>query len=131
MSDDVSSLLNDAAINKLADIYLSFLNMQLSDIGYRRLKNAVILSALKYDDMQYVYAELEKIDTCTAEQIAGSIETAINGIPEPVEDMFNKTYCNSSEVGFMPRHKTTDNIVAFLGKTFLYILGTNYPLLLL
>ncbi|MCH5155753.1 MAG: hypothetical protein J1F69_04025 [Clostridiales bacterium] len=129
MNKDVSFLLNDPVVNKLADIYLSFLNMHTHDVCYRRLKNAVILSALKFDDMACVYAELEKTDDCSAEQISDSVENAINSLPEPIEQMFNNAYCEGSEIGFMPHHKTADNIVAFLGKTFLYILETNYPLL--
>lgn len=129
MNNNTSQVLNNVEISRLADVYLSFLGMDLRDTVYRRLKNAVILSTLCFDDMENVYAELQTADI-SAEQIAGSIEEAIENLPEPIEDLFNKAYCED-DMGFMPHHKTTDNIVAFLGKTFLYILETNYPLLLL
>ena len=128
MNNDISHVLDSVEISRLADVYLSFLDMDLHDTVYLRLKSAVILSALCFDDMEEVYAKLES-DEASAEQIAGSIEQAIDNLPEPVEDLFNKAYCEDD--GFMPHHKTTDNIVAFLGKTFLYILETNYPQLLL
>lgn len=126
MSNDVSPLINDQAINRLTDIYLDFLGAQRNSLSYRRLKNAVILSAFKYDNMHEVYAELEKIDTVPAAEIERDIAALIESLPEPIEDMFNNAYSKEAENGFMPHHKTTDNIVAFLGKTLLYILETNY-----
>ena len=130
MNNDMSNALDNAERNRLADLYLSFLDMDIRDTVYRYLKSAVILSALCFDDMKEVYEALEKENGVSAEQIAGSIDEAIENLPEPVEDLFNKAYCEE-EPGFMPRHKKTDDIIAFLGKTFLYILETNYPLLLL
>ncbi|MCH5154869.1 MAG: hypothetical protein J1F71_06615 [Clostridiales bacterium] len=130
MNNDISNVLDNTERSRLADVYLSFLDMNLNDIAYRYLKSAVILSALCFDDMEEVYSALEKENGVSAEQIAGSIDEAIENLPEPVEDLFNKAYCED-DMGFMPHHKTTDNIIAFLGKTFLYILETNYPLLLL
>lgn len=124
-NNDPSQILNDGAINKLADIYLSFLNIPTNEQNYRFIKNAVILS-LKYDDMQCVYAELEKTELCSAAEIKSGIAQAIDGLPQPVDEMFNNAYCPEAEIGFMPKHKTTDDIIAFLGKTFLYILETNY-----
>ena len=125
MNNDVSRLLNDGVVNRLADIYLSFLNIPSYEQNYRSIKNAVILS-LQYDDVQFVYAELEKIELRSAAEIKSGIAAAIDGLPEPVEVMFNNAYCAEAEVGFMPKHKTTEDIIAFLGKTFLYILETNY-----
>ena len=125
MNNDPSQLLNDAVIGRLADIYLSFLNIPTNEQNYRFIKNAVILS-LRYDDMQLVYAELEKTELCSAAQIKSGIAQTINGLPQPIEEMFNNAYCPDAEIGFMPKHKTTDDIIAFLGKTFLYILETNY-----
>ena len=130
MNNDISNVLDNTERSRLADVYLSFLDMDLHDIVYRYLKSAIILSALCFDDMEEVYSALEKENGVSAEQIAGSIDEAIEKLPEPVEDLFNKAYCED-DMGFMPHHKTTDNIIAFLGKTFLYILETNYPLLLL
>ena len=128
MNDDVSHLLNNPVTNKLADIYLSFLDMRQNDIVYRRLKNAVILCATYFDDMDCVYAELAKIDVVSADRIADSLAAAVTALPEPIEDLFNKAYCaDGDSFGFMPTHSSTDNIIAFLGKTFLYILETNYP----
>lgn len=130
MNNDLSYLLNNPEVDRLADLYLAFLNLDRNSLSYRRLKNAVILS-LKLDNMQVVYAELGKIDACTAAEIAQDIATTVNSLPKPIEQMFNETYCAEAEMGFMPHHKTVDNMVAFLGKTLLYILETNYPLLLL
>ncbi len=125
MNNDGARPLDDGAINRLADIYLSFLNIPTTEQNYRFIKNAVILS-LQYDDMQIVYAELEKTELCSAAQIKSGITQAIDGLPQPVEEMFNNAYCPDAEIGFMPKHKTIDDIIAFLGKTFLYILETNY-----
>lgn len=124
-NNDAAQLQNDSVINRLADIYLSFLNIPTNEQNYRFIKNAVILS-LKYDDMQCVYAELEKTELCSAAQIKNGIAATIDGLPQPIEEMFNNAYCPDAEVGFMPHYKTTDDIIAFLGKTFLYILETNY-----
>ncbi|MDE5563507.1 MAG: hypothetical protein K2J01_08195 [Clostridiales bacterium] len=125
MNNAPSRPLDDGAINKLADIYLSFLNIPTTEQNYRFIKNAVIL-CLQYDDMQIVYSELEKVESCPAAVIKSGIAKAIDGLPQPVEEMFNNAYCPDAEIGFMPKHKTTDDIIAFLGKTFLYILETNY-----
>ncbi|MDE5593679.1 MAG: hypothetical protein K2I75_07090 [Clostridiales bacterium] len=126
MNNATSQPLDDGAINRLADIYLSFLNIPTTERNYRFIKNAVILCALKYDDMQCVYAELEKIELCSAAEIKSGIAQAIADLPQPIEEAFNNAYCPDAEIGFMPKHKTTDDIIAFLGKTFLYILETNY-----
>ncbi|MDE6201317.1 MAG: hypothetical protein K2M47_05530 [Clostridiales bacterium] len=126
MNNDAARLLNDAVINRLADIYLSFLNIPTCRQSYRRIKNAVILCALVYDDMSLVYAELEKTEICSAAEIARDIATTINSLPNPIGETFNNAYCAESEMGFMPKHKNTEDIIAFLGKTFLYILETNY-----
>lgn len=126
MNNDPSQLLKDSAINRLADIYLSFLNIPTTEQNYRFVKNAVILCAFAYDDMQHVYAELEKIELCSAAEIKSGIAQTIDSLPQPVEEMFNSAYCPEAEIGFMPKHKMTDDIIAFLGKTFLYILETNY-----
>lgn len=123
---DISPLLNDQIVNRLADVFLDFIGATKNSITYRRLKNAVILSAFKYDDMHEVYAELEKIDTISAVEIEQDVTALIENLPEPIEDMFNRAYCPESEFGFMPHHKTTNDKVAFLGKTLLYILETNY-----
>lgn len=126
MNNDPSQLVNDGAINRLADIYLSFLNIPTNEQNYRFIKSAVILCAIKYDDMQLVYSELEKTELCSAAEIKNGIAQTIDGLPQPVEEMFNNAYCPDAQIGFMPKHKTVDNIIAFLGKTFLYILETNY-----
>lgn len=126
MNNEPLQILNDGAINRLADIYLSFLNIPTSKQSYRLIKNAVILCAFIYDDMQLVYAELEKIELRSAAEIKNSIAATINDLPQPVEDMFNNAYCPDAQIGFMPHHKTIDNIIAFLGKTFLYLMETNY-----
>lgn len=124
--NDISPLLNDQAINRLTDIFLDFLGKERNSLTYRRLKNAVILCAFKYDDMREVYAELEKIDTVSAAEIERDITALVEGLPEPIEDVFNRAYCAEAENGFMPRHKTANDKIAFLGKTLLYILESNY-----
>lgn len=125
MNNAMSQPLDDGEINRLADIYLSFLGIPTDEQNYRFIKNAVIL-CLQYDDMQCVYAELEKTELCPAAQIKNGIAAVIDGLPQPIEEMFNSAYCPDAIIGFMPKHKTTDDIIAFLGKTFLYILETNY-----
>ncbi|MDE6028778.1 MAG: hypothetical protein K2F90_00470 [Clostridiales bacterium] len=125
MNNTVAHLLNDRATDRLADIYLSFINIPTTDRTYRFIKKAVILS-LRIDDMQAVYAELEKSESCAAEQIKSGIAKAISDLPQPIEDIFNAAYCPESEHGFMPKFKSADDIIAFLGKAFLYILETNY-----
>lgn len=125
-NNDMSLLLNDQIINRLTDIYLDFIGAQRNSLPYRRLKNAVILSAFKYDNMQEVYAELEKIEDISAGEIEREVTGLIENLTKPIEDLFNNAYCSEAHCGFMPRHKTTNDKVAFLGKTLLYILETNY-----
>ena len=126
MNNNAPRFLNDSGICRLADIYLSFLDIPTNAQNYRFIKNAVILCAFAYDDMQPVYAELEKVELCSAAEIKNGIVSTIDGLPQPIEDMFNNAYCPDAEIGFMPHHKTADDIVAFLGKTFLYLMETNY-----
>lgn len=126
MNNDTSKL-DDSAINRLADLYLDFVGLPRHTLPYRRLKNAVILSALRFDDTEHVYDELAIVEQCSAAEIAQSVSDAITNLPSPIEDMFNEAYCNDADVGFMPKHKTAENIIGFLGKTFLYIIESNYP----
>lgn len=125
MNNDLSPLLNDKTVNRIADLYLDFLGLDKSSMEYCALKSAVICS-IKTDDVQQIYAELEKTNNCSAGRIERCINKVIEGLPEPIEDMFNNTYCGEQDIGFMPHYKTTDHIIGFLGKTLLYILKSNY-----
>ena len=68
---------------------------------------------------------IAQIDDISAEQIRAEITAAID--IETIHKSFNAAYCDEQSVGFMPRYKTPDDCIAFLGITLLYILETNYP----
>lgn len=122
---ELSQLLNNTTLDRLADIYLDFLGQDKQSLTYRRLKNAVILFATVGGDMGSVCIWLAETDTVPAEHIRADIAAAID--VETIHDVFNAAYCDGQSVGFMPRFKNPDDCIAFLGITLLYILETNYP----
>ena len=123
--NDVSQLLNNPTLNRFADLFLDFLELNKCSLTYRRLKNAVILFATVGGDMESVCAVLSQTDEITPEQIHADIVAAIDH--ETIHNVFNAAYCDGQSVGFMPHYKNPDDCIAFLGITFLYILETNYP----
>ena len=48
---DISQLLNNPTLNRFADLFLDFLELDKQSFTYRRLKNAVILFATVGGDM--------------------------------------------------------------------------------
>ena len=122
----VSGILNSAEIGFLTDLFLAFLGLDRDGLGYRRIKHAVMLLATVRDDVDLVYAELAEVEETTADVIKADITDTLNGLPSPPDELFNKAYCDDG-FEFMPAHESPSDYIAALGKTFLYLLETNYP----
>ncbi len=122
----VSDILNNVEIGFLTDLFLAFLGLDRDGLSYRRIKYAVMLLATVYDDVELTYAEIAEIEGTTADVIKADIADTLNGLPSPPDELFNKSYCDDG-FKFMPAHESPSDVIAALGKTFLYLLETNYP----
>lgn len=123
---DISDILNNSEIGFLTDLFLDHLGLDRESLGYRRIKNAVMLLATMRDDVELVYAELADVEGTTADVIKADITDTLNGLPLPHDELFNNAYCDG-DFKFMPKHANPSDVIAALGKTLLYLLETNYP----
>ena len=122
----VSDILDNVEIGFLTDLFLAFLGLDRDGLSYRRIKYAVMLLATVYDDVELTYAEIAEVEETTADVIKADIADTLNGLPSPPEELFNKSYCDDG-FQFMPSHESPADVIAALGKTFLYLLETTYP----
>lgn len=127
MHESCCKLLNARTIGTLADLFLSHLGLDKATLPYRRLKNAVILSALRFDAFSELYAALAEAEDVTPSMVKQSLRDTVTKLDPPADKLFNAEYCKDAEVGFMPHFDKAEEVISFLGKTFLYILETNYP----
>lgn len=130
--DKIDSLLNDAEINYLADLFLSHYGFDRSSTGYRYFRNAVILASHGLMKTSAAYPLLARCADVDVETFLAVLSDAVRSLPAPVYEIFNTVYSPSPDAPMLSRitmKKSRDlgYTISFLGTAFLYLILSNYP----
>lgn len=127
-TDEYCAMLNDAKTNMRADMFLSCFTLDRATLGYRRLRNCVILLSRGINGAGKTYKILADIEQTSAKRISADVRDMFNGLPYPPEQMFNAGYGvsrASTPTLKMSHYDKPDDIVLFLGALFLYITASD------
>ncbi len=130
--DKIDSLLNDAEINYLADLFLAHYGFDRGSLGYRYFRNAVVFASHGLMPMSEAYPLLARCADADVETFLAVITDAVRALPSPVHDVFNTVFAPAPDAP-KASHITMRNsrdigyIISFLGTAFLYVILSDYP----
>lgn len=130
MITEPKNSINDRAINTLADLFLYAFGWDRRSIRYKRVRAVVILIAKGENSVKNACSVIAENEQTETSAVLADVRAAVTAADPPVEEVFNTRLACLSERPFMPYHKSPDNVLAFLGTTFLYLIETNYKQLL-
>lgn len=128
---DVCYIVNDPERAFIADLFLDFLGLDRASQSYRRIRNAVLLLSVDINDFETACGKIAELENTSQSDIAHDIKHTLCGLGSPVDELFDRRYGTpyrdgTGGIGFMPHTKDHADTVAFLGKTLLYIMRSNY-----
>ncbi len=130
---DISRLVNDRETDFLADLFLARYGFDMSTKAYRRFKNTMIVLSHDFADTETELCEVAKLDGMTAIELRSDLENAVNSLPHPMCETFNRYYgspISSRDTAHitMPENLSPLDSIKFLAAVFLTIITINYPL---
>lgn len=130
----VDPLLNDQEINYLADLFLSCFKLDRSTVGYRHLRNAVILFSHGAWLPHEIFGFISQTADTDKANIRAELKATLDSLEAPAYEMFNAAYapppvqCEETVRRIeMEDDLDLDRTLCFLGTVFLYLIMTNYP----
>ena len=129
---EISTLLNDGEINKIADLFLAACGFNTAAQGYRLVRNTVLL--LPYCEDGEVYYMLSALVEQDPEVVCERVENAVRAIGD-IRKNFNArfkddlfSFDNARKSLEMPETETITEQLAYLSAVLSYIIRTNYHL---
>lgn len=126
-------LLNDQEINLLADLFLARYGFDGGSTSYRLIKNSIILISHGAWGIDEVYELVAQAADMSTETVTSEIHRAIGKLKTPMHRTYNEHYAPPlieyelrGENINMPEFGKLDDMLVFLGTTFMYLVLTNY-----
>ncbi len=133
IAGSVDSLLNDRETEFLADVFLFDFGFERDCVGYRYLRDCIILHSYGLFSPYALYKLAAKSERVSLERFLDAIMQTLDGIKRPLHEVFDEVYAPpllpfESERGrVVMRELDFDGTLSFLGVVFAYLLETNYP----
>ncbi len=126
MSQNYYEFLNDTLLRRLADLFLYRLDIDKSSTSYKRLRGAVILISRGVPDVAGACEIIARSENTSTANVLTDLRRTVDDLDPAIDETFNKYY--SPDDLFMPHSKKPDDVIAFLGTIFLYILESNFDM---